>query len=161
MAGELSIWPVGPIVNHGEVAERKTMIDRAQALPVKRQVQLAGISRGSVYYRQKSVGAANLALMRRIDELHLEHPFMGTGMLRDKLDRAGSAIGRKRVGTLMKRMGVEALHRKPNTSKKTIPPQDQSLSVTRAGHRSGQSGLGSKYDLSPHGQRVCLSHWSC
>jgi len=94
------------------------MIDRTHALPIKRQAQLAGISRGSVYYRPKSVSAADLTLMRRIDELHLEHPFMGARMLRDQLNRAGSDVGRKRIGTLMKRMGIEALYRKPNTSKK-------------------------------------------
>lgn len=61
---------------------------------------------------------ADLALMRRIDELHLEHPFMGARMLRDQLNRAGFKVGRKHVGTLMERMGIEALYRKPGTSKK-------------------------------------------
>jgi len=79
---------------------------------------LVGISRSSVYYRPKPVNTANLVLMRRMDELHLEHPFMGARMLQDQLNRAGFAVGRKHVGTLMKRMGVEALYRKPGTSKK-------------------------------------------
>jgi len=79
---------------------------------------LVGISRSSTYYRPKPVSTADLALMRRIDELHLEHPFMGARMLRDQLNRAGLDVGRKHVGTLMKRMGVEALYRKPGTSKK-------------------------------------------
>jgi putative transposase len=56
--------------------------------------------------------------MRHIDELHLEHPFMGTRMLRDQLSLAGHDVGRRHVGTLMKRMGIEALYRKPGTSKK-------------------------------------------
>ena len=56
--------------------------------------------------------------MRRIDELHLEHPFMGARMLRDQLDRAGIKVGRRHVCTVMKRMGIEALYRKPGTSKK-------------------------------------------
>jgi len=77
------------------------MIDSTHTLPIKRQAQLAGISRGSVYYRPKPVSAAELTLMRRIDELHLEHPFMGARMLRDQLNRAGSDVGRKRVGTMM------------------------------------------------------------
>lgn len=94
------------------------MIDVLHALSISRQAQLVGISRGSVYYLPKPVSAADLALMRRIDELHLEHPFMGARMLRDQLNRAGLAVGRKHVGTLMKRMGVEALYRKPGTSKK-------------------------------------------
>jgi len=94
------------------------MIDNRHALSISRQAQLAGISRGSVYYLPKSVNAADLALMHRIDALHLEHPFMGARMLRDQLNRNGFAVGRKHVGTLMKRMGVEALYRKPGTSKK-------------------------------------------
>lgn len=79
---------------------------------------MVGISRGTVYYQPKVVHAADLALMRRLDELHLEYPFMGSRMLRDQLDRQGVVVGRKHVGTLMKRMGIEALYRKPKTSKK-------------------------------------------
>ena len=94
------------------------MIDSHHALSISRQAQLAGISRGSVYYLPKPVSTADLMLMRRIDELHLEHPFMGARMLRDQLNRAGVAVGRKHVGTVMKRMGVEALYRKPGTSNK-------------------------------------------
>ena len=81
---------------------------------------MVGISRSSVYYRPKPFNVNDLALMRRIDELHLEHPFMGARMLQDQLDRAGLAVGRKHVGSLMKRMGVEALYRKPGTSKKHL-----------------------------------------
>ena len=94
------------------------MIDAAHALSISRQAQLAGISRGSVYYVSKPVGAADLVLMRRLDALHLEHPFMGARMLRDQLNREGFTVGRKHVGTLMARMGIEALYRKPGTSKK-------------------------------------------
>ena len=94
------------------------MIDGHHALSINRQAQLAGISRGSVYYLPRPVSATDLALMRRMDELHLEYPFMGTRMLRDQLNRKGFNVGRKHVGTLMKRMGIEALYRKPGTSKK-------------------------------------------
>ncbi len=94
------------------------MMDATHALPISRQAQLAGISRGSVYYVPKSVSATDLLLMRRLDALHLEHPFMGARMLRDQLNREGFDVGRKHVGTLMKRMGMEALYRKPGTSKK-------------------------------------------
>ena len=94
------------------------MIDAAHALSISRQAQLAGISRGSVYYVSKPAGAADLVLMRRLDALHLEHPFMGARMLRDQLNREGFTVGRKHVGTLMARMGIEALYRKPGTSKK-------------------------------------------
>lgn len=94
------------------------MIDGHHALSISRQAQLAGISRGSVYYLPKPVSAVDLTLMRQIDALHLEHPFMGARMLRNQLNRDGLNVGRKHVGTLMKRMGVEALYRKPGTSKK-------------------------------------------
>lgn len=94
------------------------MMDSTHALSISRQAQLVGISRGSVYYVPKSVSAADLVLMRRMDALHLEHPFMGARMLRDQLNREGFAVGRKHVGTLMARMGMAALYRKPGTSKK-------------------------------------------
>lgn len=94
------------------------MIDATHALPISRQAQLTEISRGSVYYVPKSVSAADLVLMRRLDELHLEHPFMGARVLRDQLNREGVDVGRKHVGTLMKRMGMAALYRKPGTSTK-------------------------------------------
>ena len=60
---------------------------------------MVGISRSSVYYQPRPTSAGDLGLMRRIDELHLEHPFMGARMLRDQLNRAGHAVGRKHVGT--------------------------------------------------------------
>ena len=94
------------------------MIDRDHQLSISRQAKLLNISRGSVYYRPKPVSERSLALMRRIDELHLEHPFMGARMLRDQLNRMGFKVGRKHVSTLMKKMGIEALYRKPRTSKK-------------------------------------------
>lgn len=94
------------------------MIDRIHALPVTRQAQALGISRGSVYYLPRPVPAQDLALMRRIDELHLELPFAGSRMLRDLLNQEGFTVGRKHVATLMRRMGIEALYRKPNTSRR-------------------------------------------
>jgi putative transposase len=93
------------------------MIDRSDDLPVSRQAKALGISRGSVYYLPRPVSADDLALMRRIDELHLELPFAGSRMLQGFLVRAGYRIGRRHVATLMKRMGIEALYRRPNTSK--------------------------------------------
>jgi putative transposase len=71
-----------------------------------------------VYYRAQPTSTADLALMRRIDELHLEHPFAGARMLRDLLRQDGYAVGRKHVATLMRRMGIEALYRKANTSRR-------------------------------------------
>ena len=93
------------------------MIDREHDLPITRQAEVLGISRGSVYYLPRPVPAADLAFMRRIDELHLEHPFAGSRMLRDLLAAEGFEVGRKHVATLMKRMGIEALYRRPNTTK--------------------------------------------
>ena len=93
------------------------MIDRAHDLPLTKQAAALGISRGSLYYRARPVCAVDLALMRRMDELHLELPFAGSRMLRDLLAAEGSKIGRRHVTTLMQRMGIEALYRRPNTSK--------------------------------------------
>ena len=94
------------------------MIDRSHPLSLTRQAAAAGISRGSIYYLPAPVSAADLALMRRIDELHLEHPFAGARMLRDLLWQDGIHVGRKHVATLMRRMGIEALYRKPSTSRR-------------------------------------------
>jgi putative transposase len=99
------------------VAERKAMIDRSHALSLAQQIEELGISRGSLYYQPRPVSAADLAIMRRMDELHLEFPFAGSRMLRDLLVTEGFMVGRLHVSTLMKRMGLEALYRKPNTSK--------------------------------------------
>jgi putative transposase len=93
------------------------MIDRSHALPLSRQAEELGISRGSLYYQPQPVPAADLTLMRRMDELHLEFPFAGSRMLRDLLQAEGFTVGRLHVATLMKRTGIEALYRKPNTSK--------------------------------------------
>lgn len=94
------------------------MIDRTHPLPITRQAKLLGLARSSVYYQPVPVSEEDLSLMRRIDALHLEMPFAGSRLLRDLLNKEGVTIGRKRVSTLMKRMGIEALYRKPNTSKK-------------------------------------------
>ncbi|WP_157035679.1 IS3 family transposase [Sphingobium chungbukense] len=101
------------------VAERKAMIDRSHSLPLSRQVRELGISRGSVYYLPRPVSVADLTIMRRIDELHLEFPFAGSRMLRDLLRQEGIEIGRQHVATLMKKMAIEAIYRRPNTSKPT------------------------------------------
>ena len=93
------------------------MIDRSHDLPVTRQAKALNVSRGSVYYRPRPVSEGDLGVMRRLDEMHLEYPFMGSRMLRDMLQREGIAVGRRHVATLMKRMGLEALYRRPNTSK--------------------------------------------
>ena len=93
------------------------MIDRGHDLPLVRQADLLWLSRSTLYYEPRPVPAAELAIMRRIDELHLDYPFAGSRMLRDLLRGEGIAIGRERVGAMMRRMGLEALYRRPNTSK--------------------------------------------
>jgi putative transposase len=92
------------------------MIDRTHQLPVRRQAQLLELSRSAVYYQAVRVSDNDLALMRRIDELHLEHPFAGSRMLKRLLRDDGYVIGRTHVRTLMRRMGIEAIYRRPRTS---------------------------------------------
>ncbi len=93
------------------------MIDRNHELPIIRQAKALSISRSSVYYRPRPVSPETLALIRRLDELHLEYPFAGSRMLQQLLKAEGFDIGRRRVRSLMKRMGIEAIYLRPNTSK--------------------------------------------
>lgn len=94
------------------------MIDRDHEVSLTRQAELLGISRGSAYYAPRPVPESDLKLMRRIDELHLEHPFMGARRLRDLLNREGFPVGRRHVSTLMERMGIEALYPRPDASRR-------------------------------------------
>ena len=93
------------------------MIDQSHELTVTRQADLLGISRANVYYLPRTVSDADLVLMRRIDELHLNYPFAGARMLRDMLNLEDIQVGRRHIGTLMEKMGIEAIYRKRNTSK--------------------------------------------
>ena len=93
------------------------MIDREHDLPITKQVKVLRLSRGSVYYLPRPVSPSDLEVMRRLDRLHLEHPFAGSRMLRGLLIGEGYKIGRRHVKTLMKRMGIEALYRRPRTTK--------------------------------------------
>jgi len=112
------------------------MINRDHKLPLCHQAKALGISRGSLYYKPRPVSEADLKLMRRMDELHLLYPFAGSRMLRDLLRDEGFLVGRGHVRTLMKRMGIEAVYRRPNTSKpelghKIYPYLLRDLAVTR------------------------------
>jgi putative transposase len=112
------------------------MIDRKHDLPITRQAQLLRISRGSVYYLPRPVSQADRAIMRRLDQLHLEFPFAGARMLRDFLSADGCQIGRRHVKTLMRRMGIEALYRRPRTTKpepghKIYPYLLRGMDITR------------------------------
>jgi len=113
------------------------MIDHTHDLTITRQAELLGMSRGMVYYLPRPTSAADLALMRRIDELHLEHPFMGARMLRRQLVRVGIYAGRRHIATLMRRMGIEALAPQPGTSQaqpghKIYPYLLRKLAIVRA-----------------------------
>lgn len=115
------------------------MIDPKHGLPVIRQCEVLALSRSSVYYRPTPTSASDLALMRQIDELHLNFPFAGARMLRDLLWLAGAVASRQRVARLMRLMGVKALYRKPNTSRRhpahrVYPYLLRGLAITRPNH---------------------------
>ena len=113
------------------------MIDRGAKLSVSEQCEGLGLSRSGVYYMPRPISAEDLKLMRRIDELHLKHPFYGARRLAKQLQREGFEVGRLHVTSLMRRMGIEALYRRPRTS---IPARDafiypyllEGLSIERA-----------------------------
>ena len=92
------------------------MIDPCGALTLSRQCALVGVSRSSLYHRPVGESLENLSLMRRMDELHLEHPFYGSRQMSSHLRREGVVAGRHRVRRLMRLMGMEAVYRKPRTS---------------------------------------------
>lgn len=120
----------------GGIAGRKEMINRQHKLSVVRQAKLLGFSRGSVYYLPRPVSDGDLALMRRIDQLHVDYPFAGSRMLQGLLRGEGLEAGRLHIATLMKKMGIEAIYRRPNTSKpapghKIYPYLLRKLAVTR------------------------------
>ena len=112
------------------------MIDRGHDLPITKQAEVLRISRGSIYYLPRPVPEADLAIMRHLDRLHLEFPFAGSRMLRGLLVAEGCKIGRRHVKTLMQRMGIEALYRRPRTTKpepghKIYPYLLRGLAITR------------------------------
>ena len=115
------------------------MIDRTHELPVARQCGILQLARSTAYYQPQPISTEDLELMRRIDELHLEMPYAGARMLSRLLKREGKSIGRKRVKTLMQRMGIQALYRKPNTSKphpehKVYPDLLRNMEISRPNH---------------------------
>ncbi|WP_370395928.1 IS3 family transposase [Cognatishimia sp.] len=118
------------------VGERKEMTNYNHRLSLTRQADLLGISRSSLYYLPRPTSDDDLKLMRRIDELHMEYPFAGSRMMKGLLRQEGFTAGRLHVATCMKRMGIQALYRKPNTSKpapghKIYPYLLRKLAVTR------------------------------
>ena len=112
------------------------MIDRGHELSVTKQAEIVGIARSTVYYLPRAVSAADLDLMKKIDRLHMEFPFAGSRMLRRLLALQESKVGRRHVKTLMQRMGVEALYRRPRTTRpepghKIYPYLLRGLEITR------------------------------
>jgi len=116
------------------------MIDPTHKLPISRQAKLLGLARSTAYYQPKPVVDSDLALMAAMDRLHLDYPFMGSRALRDILRRTGfPGVGRRHIATLMKKMGIEAIYQKPNTSKrhpghKIYPYLLRGLNISRPNH---------------------------
>ena len=128
---------------HGRNREAPRQIAPARpGLSLSRQCCLLSISRSAFYYAPRGESPENLAVMRRIDELHLASPFAGARMLRDLLRREGHKIGRKRVRTMMARRGIEALYRNPHTSQRhpahrVYPYLLRHLAITRSNQVGG------------------------
>ena len=115
------------------------MIERESQIPVKRQAQLLDLSRSSVYYVARSLPQRDLKLMRILDELHLKSPFYGARKLTRELRNQGHEVGRRHVTTLMRRMGMETIYRKPRTSipaplSATCPYLLRGLEIERPNH---------------------------
>ena len=137
------------------------MIDRGGKISVKRQAELLDLSRSSVYYAPRPISERDLKLMRRIDELHLEAPFYGARKLAQQLKREGHDVGRRHVRTLMQRMGIEALYRKPRTS---IPARGaQVYPYLLSGVSIGRPNQVWASDISYGTPRRCRSppQWGC
>jgi len=113
------------------------MIDREHQLPLTRQSEILELSRSSLYYKAVPVNPRALEIMKLIDEIHLKYPFYGSRSIRDELQDQGYKIGREHVSTLMKKMGIEAIYKKPRLSKphpghKIYPYLLRGMEITRA-----------------------------
>ena len=95
---------------------RRALVEANAALSMRRQCELVGVNRSSLYYEPVEPDAEELALMRRMDELHLKHLFFGSRMMTQTLKAEGRIVNRKRVQRLMRLMGLESTAPKPNTS---------------------------------------------
>ncbi len=115
------------------------MIDKAHPLPIAHQARLLGLARSSVHYRPVAMSERDLALMAAIDEVHTELPFLGARRIRGELLARGFTVGRQRVATLMRQMGIMAIAPKRRTTKpapghKIYPYLLRDLKITEAGH---------------------------
>ena len=132
------------------------MIDREHDLPITRQAAVLNISRGSVYYRPRPMPEADLAIMRRLDRLHLEFPFAGSRMLRGLLAAEGFKVGRRHVKTLMQRMGIEAAL-SPSAHQARARPRGLSVPAARPDDRAAEPSVGDGHHLHPDGAWLRLS----
>ena len=133
------------------------MIDHEHRLSISRQARLLGLSRGSVYYQRRPASVADLVLMRRIDALHLDYPFAGSRMLLGLLRQEGYEGGRLHVATLMKRMRLAALYRRPATSHPTPGHQLDPYLLRKGGRHPPEPRLGDGHHLCAHGAGVRVS----
>ena len=137
--------------------QRKAMTDRAHPqVSLSRQCDLLDISRASVYYRPVPTRAADLELMALMDRQYLKTPFYGSRRMKAWLRLQGHLVSRNRVRRLMRLMGLEAIYRRPNTSKPAPWAQSLPVPAEGSGGHSGQPSLGRGHHLHPHGSRVPL-----
>ena len=128
--------------------DRRALLDRNHPeLSVRRQCALLSLARSGVYRPVPTEDETDLALMRRIDELFLAHPFLGSRRMAKMLSREGARVNRKRVQRLMRLMGIEALGPKPNTSKPVpghtvYPYLLRGLTIERPNRSSGPTMSG-------------------
>src|SRR4051794_13005157 len=132
------------------------MIDRSHDLPITRQAKMLNVSRGSVYYRPRAPSSADLALMRRMDELHLDYPFAGSRMLRDLMTAEGFQVGRRHVATADEANGNRSRLPQAQHFETGAGAQDLSVSAAQSAGHAPQSGLGHGSDLRSHGARLRL-----
>lgn len=98
------------------MSARQDLVNRSPDLSIRRQCELLGISRSGFYYEPCPESEENLGLMRRLDELHLDHPVYGSRRLTVLLQREGRLVNRKRIVRLLQWMGVEAIYPKRSLS---------------------------------------------
>jgi hypothetical protein len=139
-------------------AERLALVDHDDpVLPVAAQCRLLRVARSTLYYQPVLAGANDLAVMRRIDELHLEYPFYGSRRMAVVLRDDGWLVNRKRAQRLMRVMGLEAIYQKPNTSQPHPDHKVYPYLFAGSGHCPAGPSVVRGYHIYPDGQRVCVS----
>ena len=123
------------------------------------QCELLGVNRSSLYYEPVEPDGEQLALMRRMDELHLKHPFFGSRMMTQTLKAEGSAVNRKRVQRLMRLMGLESTAPKPNNKQASAGTRRIPLSTEESDGFSDQSGVGRRHHIHPDGAEASYTWW--